>query len=99
MDRVLRDIQVELAPERDPAPAFSGSPPATAAPPPPSATAAPPAPPTPTSDAPDYGAPRAPSRPWATQPTPETQALSRLTARLLASMRELLDGYEQVLVQ
>jgi hypothetical protein len=33
------------------------------------------------------------------EPTLQLQALSQLAARLLASMRELLDGYEQFLVQ
>lgn len=87
MDRLLRDIQLELGTGREPAPALSSLPPA--APPPQPTTAAP------TQPANPEPAP-APGR--AIHPDPDLQDLTRLTARLLASMRELLDGYEQVLV-
>ena len=82
MDKLLRDIQVELVPDREPAPAMSAddaisvpserAAPATASPPP-----APPAP---------------------AAPDPQLQSLTELSARLLASMRELLAGYERILV-
>lgn len=76
MDRLLRDIQVELAPEREPAPLLADSPAADEAPGPA-----------------DEPAP-APAR----DPEPSTQALTALSVHLLASTRELLDGYEQLLV-
>jgi hypothetical protein len=79
MDRLLRDIQVELDPERQP-------PPALQAPPPPARETAPPP-----------AAPPPPDQP--PEPSGQLQALGQLAARLLASMRELLDGYEQFLVQ
>ncbi|MBV9604842.1 MAG: hypothetical protein JO027_07035 [Solirubrobacterales bacterium] len=77
MDRLLRDIQVELAPEREPAPALTD--------------------PVPAADhipVPDD----VPARHQVPAPDPPIQALSDLSARLLASTRELLAGYEQVLV-
>jgi hypothetical protein len=104
MDRVLRDIQMELAPGREPVPALSGSPPTAAEspapapptePPPPATAPAPPTEPPPPATAP-APPPSIPARSGATRPAPDVQVL---TARLLASMRELLDGYEQVLVQ
>jgi hypothetical protein len=79
MDRLLRDIQVELDPERE-------APPALQAPPPPAEEAAPPP-----------ADPLPPAQP--PEPSGQLQALGQLAARLLASMRELLDGYEQFLVQ
>ena len=78
MDRLLRDIQVELDPEREPPPALVVVTPAV-------------------DDTPDYGESSTPAPP--PEPTPQLQALGQLAARLLASMRELLDGYEQFLVQ
>ncbi len=82
MDRLLRDIQVELDPARDPAPALEAPPldatPETLEAPPPAQVSG-----------------RAP----VSGSTPQFQAFSQLAARLLASMRELLDGYEQFLVQ
>ena len=78
MDRLLRDVQVELAPEREPVPLLVDEPE-----PPPAAPRADPAPsplPTPTGH------------------EPQLQVLSELSARLLASTRELLAGYERVLV-
>jgi hypothetical protein len=65
MDRLLRDIQTELLPEREPAPVLADDAPAPDGVPPHTAT---------------------------------VQALTELSARLLASMRELLAGYEGVLV-
>jgi hypothetical protein len=85
MDRLLRDIQVELEPDRDPAPVLDHEPP--------------PAPPR--AEAPDPGTGGAPAASPPVVPViPEAQneAFSELTARLLASTRELLAGYEQVLV-
>ena len=72
LDRLLRDIQAELLPERTPAPALEDAP----------------APATPT-DRPPAATPG---------PDPELQTRSELSARLLASTRELLAGYERVLV-
>jgi hypothetical protein len=86
MDRLLRDIQVELDPTREPAPALEASPPLGR-------------------DAPDYGAlgpevaEEEQTPPEPAKPTAQLHALSQLAARLVASMRELLDGYEQFLVQ
>jgi hypothetical protein len=75
MDRLLRDIQVELAPERESAPLLVDEPE-----PPPTAPRADPA----------------PSPPPAGH-APQLAALTELSARLLASIRELLTGYERVL--
>ncbi|HKO29047.1 MAG TPA: hypothetical protein VJU80_16435 [Solirubrobacteraceae bacterium] len=83
MDKLLRDIQVELAPEREPAPPLA--PPAEPDPPR-AATREPEPPPTATFTAPP------------TADAPQLQVLSELSARLLASIRELLAGYERVLV-
>jgi hypothetical protein len=77
MDRLLRDIQVELEPGREPAPALAAPPP----------------------DAEVEASEPAPQAPQATGGGDQFQALSLLAARLLASMRELLDGYEQFLVR
>ena len=84
MDKLLRDIQIELLPSRDPAPPLAEPEPepesaavaaATPEPPPAAAVTAP-----------------------AATDSPQLQSLTELTARLLASMRELLAGYERVLV-
>jgi hypothetical protein len=83
MDRLLRDIQAGLVPGREPSPPLTVS----ADRPEPPVTAAPLAPP---------AAP--PSMPDASMPDAEHQALSELSGRLVASMRELLAGYERVLV-
>lgn len=83
MDRLLRDIQVELAPEREPAPALPDSPTADDGPA--------------LEDVPDSATAPAPAT--APGPEPQTQALGELSAHLLASTRELLAGYEQVLVR
>jgi len=72
MDRLLRDIQAELVPGREPAPALVAELAAPASP----ATPAPP--------------PAAHDQ--------QTQAITELSARLLASVRELLAGYERMLV-
>ncbi|HTX08545.1 MAG TPA: hypothetical protein VME22_08030 [Solirubrobacteraceae bacterium] len=88
MDRLLRDIQTELDPGREPAPALEAPPPE------------PPPPPSPLiDDAPDAGKSPLVDDPATPAPTAQLQALSQLAARLLASMRELIDGYEQFLVQ
>lgn len=78
MDRLLRDIQTELLPEREPAPVLADDAPAPGDVPPPAATAPP------RGDAPPAAA--------------TVQSLTELSARLLASMRELLAGYEGVLL-
>jgi hypothetical protein len=144
MDRMLRDIQVELAPDREPPPALDAGapepPPPTAAapepplaePPPPKAAARvqaqapafpepppPPAPPSPPEPPPPPEPPAFPDPP-VPPPPPEPppplepplppeppalesrsdhqiEALAELSGRLLASMRELLVGYERVL--
>ncbi len=80
MDRLLHDIQLELAPDRDPAPALEDEPPPAA----------------PRAQAPDPGP--GPSTAPPVVPEPHSQVISELSVRLLASMRELLAGYEQVLV-
>lgn len=67
MDQLLHDIQIELAPEREPAPPLP-----------------PPSPP------PAEASPQADSR---------LQALIELEGRLLASIQELVAGYERVLEQ
>lgn len=103
MDRLLREIQLELAPDREPEPALADLPPTEAAPPPPPGSeAAPPPPPAqatprppPAAGTPSSGAPPTHVR----DRNSEFQAVTaRLAASLVASMRELLDGYEHVLV-
>jgi hypothetical protein len=64
MDRLLRDIQAELLPDREPSPPLADGP-----------------------------LPEVPAS------KPQTQVLAELTARLVASMRELLTGYERMVVQ
>ena len=76
IDGLLREIQVELSPDREPAPALE---PRLKPDPEPAAV-------TPPNDAP------------APTPDPHIQTHVELSARLLASMRELLAGYERVLV-
>jgi hypothetical protein len=96
MDKLLRDIQVELLPGREPEPPISeepllSDPPPVSEPEPAAvATAAPEPAPAPPPAAPTASPPA---------PAPDLQALSELAARLLASMRELLAGYERVLVR
>ena len=100
MDRLLRGIQVELAPEREPEPALEpGVAPASAAQRTPAMhtalTAALPAPRRPVPPPPLAAAPPPPPP----RATPAPPAATDLARHLLASIRELLDGYEQVLVQ
>jgi hypothetical protein len=99
MDRLLRGIQAELVPDREPAPVLADEPapgfadePAPEAPP--AAAPSPVAPSATPLDAPSTTESAAP--PGA--PEPQIQALTELSARLLASMRELLAGYERMLV-
>jgi hypothetical protein len=84
LDRLLRDIQAELAPDREPAPLLPDSPAVDGA-------AGP-------EDAPARGDVSASAAPPAPAPEPQLQALTALSARLVAAARELLAGYEQVLV-
>lgn len=100
MDRLLHDVQAELLPERDPPPALEGLEPPPPEPPPPlePPPAPEPAPP------PDPGPPEPPPPPPAEPPPPPLPdpalgALTELSSRLVASMRELLAGYERVLAQ
>src|SRR5438105_4259013 len=84
MDKLLRDVQVGLVPGREPAPPLAVPEPPLAA----GAVAEP------------AGAP-APAPAIIASPAteaPQLQVLSELSARLLASTRELLAGYERVLV-
>jgi hypothetical protein len=97
MDRLLRDIQLELGPGREAPPVLEATPSAASATTPPE-----PAPPEPAP--PEAGPPEADAPPSGQASEPrgagdQVYALSQLAARLLASMRELLDGYEQFLVQ
>jgi hypothetical protein len=94
MDGLLREIQVELAPDREPAPALTSEPAPEPDPTPkPTPEPEPTSAPAPTATATD----RVPAPPPATDAR-QLQALSELSARLLASIRELLAGYERVLV-
>ncbi len=99
LDRLLRDIQAELEPERAPAPllgearAVDDDPRAAHD----GAAAADDDPPA-AHDAPDPEDEPAPAPAVAPPREPPIQALTVLSARLLASTRELLDGYEQMLV-
>jgi pyruvate/2-oxoglutarate dehydrogenase complex dihydrolipoamide acyltransferase (E2) component len=104
MDCLLREIQVELAPDREPEPALSpeADPPLAHAGPDPEPGPGP-------EPEPDLEPEPEPPPPLATAtptavtapPTsdPQIQALTELSARLLASIRELLVGYERVLVR
>jgi hypothetical protein len=100
LDRLLHDVQVELVPDREPRPALVTAaipdPPEPARPPPP-----PPRPPRlpdppPPPPIPEPAPPPPPPDP-ALDATREVQALAELSERLVASMRELLAGYERVL--
>ncbi len=92
MDRLLHDIQAELVPDREPRPVLvTAAIPDPPAPPPPPPPAAP-------------GAAATAADPGRPPPPPPEPALDALTVRrspssprLLASMRELLAGYERVL--
>jgi hypothetical protein len=100
MDKPLRDIQVELLPGREPAPplAAPGSPLAEPELALAAVAASEPAPAAPAAVAASEPTPAAPTAP-PPPPDPQIQALSELAAGLLASMRELLAGYERVLVR
>jgi hypothetical protein len=132
MDRMLRDIQVDLAPEREPRPALeseAGSLPAREAEEPPApkaarvqdapAAEAEPAPrievqaersppaaapsppePAPLPPVPPQSFPPAPPQPERRpEPDPQLETLADVAAHLVASMRELLDGYERMVAQ
>jgi hypothetical protein len=84
MDRLLRDIQAELLPDREPAPPLAD--PATSA----------------ASSTPPEGLAGSVATPVAAPgPASDEQiaALTELATRLVASMRELLAGYERVVAQ
>jgi hypothetical protein len=99
MDRLLHDVQAELAPDREPAPPMPGgdAPPAAEDEVRPGAPDdAPPTtpnhpPPTSSYDAPDFSSSASQKR--------GVEALSELATSLLAAIRELLDGYDQVLAR
>jgi len=88
MDKLLHDIQVGLVPGRDPAPPLVAPQARIADPEAP--VDAPVAEPAPIATATVTASP--------TTDAPQLQALTELSARLLASIRELLTGYERVLV-
>jgi hypothetical protein len=112
LDRLLYDVQAELAPDRNPrpvlmsevsdaalaipdapVPAPAPDPPAPAPPPPAPLPEPPPQPPTEppaVPEPPPIPAPALDSR-------DQVEALTELSERLVASMRELLVGYERVL--
>ena len=89
LDRLLHDVQAELVPDRSPRPVLVSEVSAGALaipdPPPPA-----PPPPTPLPEPPPIPAPALDSR-------DQVEALTELSERLVASMRELLVGYERVL--
>jgi hypothetical protein len=100
MDKLLRDIQVALVPGREPAPPLA-PPTEPTEPTEPDAPDAPPA--VAVAEPPASAVPEPPAAPaTATAPppaeAPQAQALTELSTRLLASIRELLAGYERVLV-
>ena len=90
LDRMLHDIQAELVTDREPRPALVRDATTAAIPEPP-----PPRPPNlePPPPPPPIPGPPPPPPP----PDPQIQALAELSERLVASMRELLAGYERVL--
>ncbi len=114
---MLRDVQAELEPEREPRPALdpdppealdapaAGDAPAAAIPDPPAPAPPPPPPPFPEPAPPPDPAPPPIPEPPPPPPVPgpaldpgvQIQALTELSEGLIASMRELLDGYERVL--
>src|SRR5437588_11842642 len=110
MDARLREIQAELLPEREPRAGWAGAersavrpspPPVPEEPLPPPPRAAPPPPEPPPPPPPPPRAPRAPAIPQAPAGAPPplqaVDLLGGLYGRLVASMRELLDGYETAL--
>jgi len=84
MDRLLHDIQVELMPDREPTPVLTSA----------ASTVAIPDPPAPAPPPPVLGPPPPPPDPALDH---RIRALTELSERLVASMRELLAGYERVL--
>ncbi len=100
LDRLLYDVQAELVPDREPRPALVTAAipdPPPPAPPPPVPPEPPPIPePPPPPPIPEAPPPPPPPDP-ALDATPQIQALTELAERLVASMRELLAGYERVL--
>jgi hypothetical protein len=109
LDRLLYDVQAELVPDRDPRPvlvrdAVTMAIPDPPAPPPPAPPAPPPpAPPPPAPPLPEPSPPPPVPEPPPPPPPPEPaldqqiRVLTELSERLVASMRELLNGYERVL--
>ena len=113
LDRLLYDVQAELAPDRNPRPVLVSEvsdaalaipdPPAPAPPPPAPLPEPPPQPPTPEPPPPPPPAepPPSPSRRRSRRRRStrrhQVEALTELSERLVASMRELLVGYERVL--
>jgi hypothetical protein len=112
MDRLLHDIQAELVPDREPPPVLVYEATTAAIPDPPAPPPAPPSPPEPPPppripEPPPSPPDRVPPPPPDPAPPPppepaldaarQIQALSELSERLVASMRELLAGYERVL--
>lgn len=91
MDKLLRDIQVELVPDRDPAPPL-------VVPAAPVAAPEPEAPPVAAMPAPAPATSTATATPPPAADAPHLEALTELSTRLLSSIRELLAGYERVLV-
>jgi hypothetical protein len=79
MDQMLRDVQSDLAPDREPRPPLDPEAPEAAIPDPP---VPPPQPPVPDP---------------ALDAHLQIKTLTELSDHLIASMRELLDGYERVL--
>ena len=107
LDRLLHDVQAELAPDRSPRPVLVSDaalaipdPPAPAPPPPAPLPEPPPQPPTP-EPPPPAEPPPVPEPPPIPAPALDSrhqvEALTELSERLVASMRELLVGYERVL--
>jgi hypothetical protein len=90
MDALLREIQVELAPGREPAPVLDSEPEPDSNPGPAPELEPDPEPAAPTPGA-DVPAP-------APTPGPQIHVLSEVSTSLLASMRELLAGYERMVL-
>jgi hypothetical protein len=91
MDALLREIQMELAPDREPAPVLLADAPVGDTPPDPPDPPEPPDPPDP--PAPELAVPRT-----LPGPDPRLEVITEVSTSLLASMRELLAGYERMLV-
>ncbi len=93
LDRLLRDVQADLVPEAGIPDAPPPPPPVPDPPPPPPPPVPDPAPPPPVPDP----VPPPPIPEPALDSSRQLQVLAELAAGLLASMRELLAGYERVL--